>query len=1086
MASLSAVYELTSLPGWRDRYEVTVYQTGFRLGGKGASGCNPDEHHRIEEHGLHVLWGFYENTFRMMRECYEELGRPPRSPLSTLSEAFLPHDLIVLPEQQGDGWAFRPMTSGRNAGMPGTGTHLPEPWEYLTRLLRFADARLLPLLGTLDGTLPARLREALGAELPGLRKRVERLGRSVGSGAVAVKEALEKAVRTALGRILSSAVNAAQALQDLTVSMLGLELASLIAAATGRQPTREREHGRREVLILLDVVGASLWRHLKDDADHLTVGMEIDLVLTIARGLIADGLMTGPRDWFALDEESFRQWLIRHGARPETASSTLIEALHAAAYCGGMEIGAGTLLYSLLRLAFTYQGAILYKMAAGMGETVFAPLYQVLARRGVRFEFFHTVDHLELSEERRRVARIVVDRQATVRGGTYRPLHDVEGLPCWPTHPLYDQLEEGEALRAGGHDLEDWWGTWPAVERRVLHAGHDFDAVVLGISLGALREVCGELLVDEGNPRFRAMVENVRTVATQSAQLWFNVDLERLGWRGVSPMLIPFATPFDSWADMTHLLEREQWPARSRPGSLAYLTSRIDDEEPVPPRGPSDYPARMRARATANLERWLGHHAWSLWPRATTRHDPREFNWYWLHDPKEGDGPARLGAQFVSPFPSPSNRYVIAAPGTNRYRLRPDESGYENLVLAGDWTLTSLSIGCLEAATLSGNRAAAAIDAAVRPALGDWLTELDALRRGSAEPPVAALARRRMSPPSPPSVPSSAHVRAARELPRFVVRDGALLGVPPIALDIDVTLFVLRANPLCLQELCDKHLNLGGPVRYRPFAPVVVLYCASVINHPLPEPVAWVPELDFGIWVPLVAGRETGGGFRPERVVTYTPYIWVDTPLAFTGGQLFYGFNKELGTLVMPRRAEDAPVFAVDTWVIPSLGPKQPVEHRQLIAARRTDTGREGPLRVLRGVSETMAQALGALAGVRDNPALAWFGGLDVLRGVLDSQTRGMKMVFLKQFPDAEDGRRACYQAIVESDVRIVGDVEAALLPGSWEVTIHAYDSHRIVEMLGLSIAREAGRSRVLTPLAQGTARFPARIDPGRVVWEAR
>jgi hypothetical protein len=235
-----------------------------------------------------------------------------------------------------------------------------------------------------------------------------------------------------------------------------------------------------------------------------------------------------------------------------------------------------------------------------------------------------------------------------------------------------------------------------------------------------------------------------------------------------------------------------------------------------------------------------------------------------------------------------------------------------------------------------------------------------------------------------------------------------------------------------------------------------------------------------------VAGREDGGLFWPERVVTYTPYLWVDNDLALTNGRLFHGFHKDLGTLVMPRRAEDPPLFTLDTWVIPTLGPRQPIEHRQLIAARRTDTGREGPLRELWRAGETMARALGTLAGLRDNPALAWFGGLDVLRGALDAEERGMKMVFLKQFPDAEDGRRACYQAIVEADVRIVGDVEVAPLPGSWEVTVHAYDSHHIVETLGLSITREAGRSRVLTPLAQGTARFPARIDPGRVLWEHR
>jgi hypothetical protein len=133
-----------------------------------------------------------------------------------------------------------------------------------------------------------------------------------------------------------------------------------------------------------------------------------------------------------------------------------------------------------------------------------------------------------------------------------------------------------------------------------------------------------------------------------------------------------------------------------------------------------------------------------------------------------------------------------------------------------------------------------------------------------------------------------------------------------------------------------------------------------------------------------------------------------------------------------------------------------------------------------------MARAFGAVVQACEAPALAWFGGVDTLRGMFDPETRGMKMVFLKQLPDAEDGRRACYQAIVEGDVRVVGDMDIGRLPGPWEVTIHGYDSHRIVDTLGLASVRQEGRNHVLASLAQGTARFPARIDPGRVVWEHR
>ena len=75
-SSLCAAWDLVhSDPG---AYDITVYQVGWRLGGKGASGRRiPDETSaskdcRIEEHGLHFMFGFYENVFRIIREAYAE------------------------------------------------------------------------------------------------------------------------------------------------------------------------------------------------------------------------------------------------------------------------------------------------------------------------------------------------------------------------------------------------------------------------------------------------------------------------------------------------------------------------------------------------------------------------------------------------------------------------------------------------------------------------------------------------------------------------------------------------------------------------------------------------------------------------------------------------------------------------------------------------------------------------------------------------------------------------------------------------------------------------------------------------------
>jgi hypothetical protein len=46
---------------------------------------------------------------------------------------------------------------------------------------------------------------------------------------------------------------------------------------------------------------------------------------------------------------------------------------------------------------------------------------------------------------------------------------------------------------------------------------------------------------------------------------------------------------------------------------------------------------------------------------------------------------------------------------SDRYRLRPDESGCDNLFLAGDWTDCGFNAGCIEAAVRSFLQAANAV-----------------------------------------------------------------------------------------------------------------------------------------------------------------------------------------------------------------------------------------------------------------------------------------------------------------------------------------------------------------------------------------
>src|SRR5215472_8541508 len=101
-AGVATAFWLTS-PEQNNRYQVTLYTQGWRLGGKCASGRNPSTGDRIEEHGLHMLMGCYQNAFATLRACYDDWTPPPLSPITNWTDAFLPLRQLTLMEQDGRG-----------------------------------------------------------------------------------------------------------------------------------------------------------------------------------------------------------------------------------------------------------------------------------------------------------------------------------------------------------------------------------------------------------------------------------------------------------------------------------------------------------------------------------------------------------------------------------------------------------------------------------------------------------------------------------------------------------------------------------------------------------------------------------------------------------------------------------------------------------------------------------------------------------------------------------------------------------------------------------------------------------------------
>jgi hypothetical protein len=109
MGAMSAALALSEIDPNGEKYEITVHQLGWRLGGKTASGRNPTYGQRIEEHGLHIWSGAYDNAFTLMRLAFKALNRPPSDPLATIGDAFKRQNEFFLTSDENDTylpWSF--------------------------------------------------------------------------------------------------------------------------------------------------------------------------------------------------------------------------------------------------------------------------------------------------------------------------------------------------------------------------------------------------------------------------------------------------------------------------------------------------------------------------------------------------------------------------------------------------------------------------------------------------------------------------------------------------------------------------------------------------------------------------------------------------------------------------------------------------------------------------------------------------------------------------------------------------------------------------------------------------------------------
>jgi uncharacterized protein with NAD-binding domain and iron-sulfur cluster len=682
MAGLATAWRLSNDPNWRQQFaSITVHQMGWRLGGKCATGRGPAG--RVEEHGIHLFGGGYYNTLAMMRDvCQEAFPGTPG--------AF--------------GHRFEPQfTSIDVAGQHKTVSVLAPGALSLANALRIDTPHEL-FASAIAGLLAQlRLKEPPGPRLVshfslGLLPDLPWLadaGQQVTSAWLDTVQVLVEQIRLR-----------SDALPD-TLD----RLAAIVGPARGL--------GAAEFFSLIDdfVPLSAAHERLATHPFGQWMGL-LNFAYAIARGYHDDFVQQG-KTFSALDDEDHADWLRRHGAWDSTLElditlspiRILYQYRHGdASQAGHRSMGAGAYLHWQLR-TLAYVESPFWFFVQGTGDTVITPLYTVLAQRGVQFAFFHKVESLQLSADGRRVAQVRLRQQATTRSGQpYQPL--AQGL--WPAGPRCAELNEGDEIALLPPDeLESYWSGYRADQTLTLSDGQDFDELVLAISLGALPLICDELI--QQDPGWRDMVAQVKTVETQSLQLWFDQRSDALGIHTHANREIPpgdtglgagLATPYDGFSDFSSLIAFEHWPPAARPKALWYFSDVIATDHDVAPVADAAYPQRRRQDAFAHAKQFLARDIGRLLSQFSGG-----FDYQRLVPPPDSPPPAsddeRLAQQWVRANFQPSDRYVQALAGTTKFRLDAGRSPrFANLSLAGDWTYNGLNVGCVEAAVMSGLLAA--------------------------------------------------------------------------------------------------------------------------------------------------------------------------------------------------------------------------------------------------------------------------------------------------------------------------------------------------------------------------------------------
>jgi hypothetical protein len=274
---------------------------------------------------------------------------------------------------------------------------------------------------------------------------------------------------------------------------------------------------------------------------------------------------------------------------------------------------------------------------------------------------------------------------------------------------------------------------------------------------------------------------------------------------------------------------------------------------------------------------------------------------------------------------------------------------------------------------------------------------------------------------------------------------------PYLQKDARLAAFFFNADTERLTTLCNQTLNVSKSFEYKyvPMTSNLMLVFADMLVSSRDErdaQVGLIPETEVSFWVLTVAMQKTRGGYMPHHLAWFLPYLFVDESNAIATGREVFGLNKLAAQFQKPEKIL-SPEFTADVLGFKEFGADFIAQRERLLELRASSSSDPTRSSDLDSIKNVMAAEL--FKNIRTNLG----GGLVEFASLFINEH--VPLVFLKQFRDAQNTRKACYQRLIEAPLKVETFFEGGIFLRPYTLNITSLASHPLAQNLGLKGAEQ-------------------------------